>query len=69
MLSLPEKNHPRTSSVVVHFIGANATYLTAERLVLLMDIADAIITKPGQATSIAHKNPTLTVGSGHLKLV
>ena len=24
VLSLPEKNHPRTSSVVVHFIGAFA---------------------------------------------
>eukprot|EP00439_Symbiodinium_sp_Y106_P071412 s2555_g12.t2 len=40
VLSLPEKNHP-----------PNATYLTAERLVLLMDIADAIITKPGGGTT------------------
>lgn len=34
-----------------HRGGANATYLTAERLVLLMDIADAIITKPGGGTT------------------
>mmetsp|Transcript_8255 Transcript_8255/g.19385 ORF Transcript_8255/g.19385 Transcript_8255/m.19385 type:complete len:628 (-) Transcript_8255:99-1982(-) len=31
--------------------GANATYLSADRLSLLMDLADAIITKPGGGTT------------------
>ncbi|CAE7260173.1 Tmem144, partial [Symbiodinium pilosum] len=31
--------------------GPNATYLSAERLMMLMDIADAIITKPGGGTT------------------
>ncbi|CAE7611704.1 Tmem144 [Symbiodinium necroappetens] len=34
-----------------HQGGPNATYLSTERLVLLMDIADAIITKPGGGTT------------------
>eukprot|EP00913_Durusdinium_trenchii_P011172 g10493.t1 len=31
--------------------GPNATYVSAERLALLMDLADAIIAKPGGGTT------------------
>ena len=36
------------------FAGPNATYLSAERLMLLMDIADAIITKPGPGPQLSN---------------
>ncbi|CAJ1344514.1 unnamed protein product [Effrenium voratum] len=42
---------PQVTVEVAREPGSNSTYISAERLAVLMDLADAIITKPGGGTT------------------